>query len=128
MTLPYNEIEQFRRKLEAKRADLAVHRDAEGITIERAADAMDQLVLANERDLIVEKLNREANVFRQIANAMDRITTGEYGVCLECGEPISARRLTALPWAALCLFCQEVADCELGEQAKARRSSMLKAA
>jgi len=128
MTLPYDEIEQFRRKLEAKRADLAVHRDAEGITIERAADAMDQLVLANERDLIVEKLNREADLLRQVANAMDRIRTGEYGICLECGEPISARRLTALPWAALCLSCQEASDREPGEPAKARRSSMLEAA
>ena|SRR5579872_6030558 len=128
MTLPHDEIEHFRRELEAKRLDLAGHRDAEGITIQRAADSMDELVLANERDLVVERLNREANLLRQVADAMDRIATGEYGICLECGEPISARRLTALPWAALCLSCQEAADRKPEEQAKARRSSMLEAA
>ena len=129
MTLPHDEIEHFRRELEAKRLDLACHRDAEGITIQRAADSIDELVLANERDLAVEKLTREANLFQRIVDALDRIATGEYGICLECSEEISAKRLAALPWAALCLPCQEAADRKPGEPAMARRkSSVLEAA
>ena len=112
MTLPGDEIERFRLELEIKRADLTGHRDAEGIAVERAADSMDQLVLANERELIVEKLNRNADLLHQVADALDRIAAEEYGACLECGEPISAKRLAALPWAARCLSCQEVADRE----------------
>ncbi len=54
MTLPRDEIEHFRRELEAQRHDLVCHRDAEGIAIQRVADSMDQSVLANERDLAVE--------------------------------------------------------------------------
>jgi DnaK suppressor protein len=38
------------------------------------------------------------------------LASEEFGVCLECGEPIPAKRLMALPWAALCLQCQEIAD------------------
>ena len=86
---------------------------------------MDELVLANERDLTVERLNRETFLLRQVADALDRIVTGEYGTCLECEEPISAKRLTALPWAALCLSCQEVADREPREQSMAHRSSAI---
>ena len=128
MTL-HNQIQHFRRELEAKRAELVHQRDAEGIIIERAADSMDELILANERDLIVERLNREANLLRQVSDALDRITTGEFGICLECGEPISTRRLMALPWAALCLPCQEAADRKPGESALPRRiSSILEAA
>jgi len=128
MTL-HNQIQHFRRELEAKRAELVHQRDAEGIIIERAADSMDELILANERDLIVERLNREANLLRQVSDALDRITTGEFGICLECGEPISTRRLKALPWAALCLPCQEAADRKPGESALPRRiSSILEAA
>jgi DnaK suppressor protein len=125
MTIRHDEIERFRRELEAKRAELAGPRDAEGIAIERAADSVDEVLLANERELIVERLNREAHLIRQVADALDRITTGEYGICLECEEPISAKRLTALPWAALCLSCQESADREPGEREMPRRSSSI---
>jgi DnaK suppressor protein len=123
--MPHDELEHFRRELEAKRADLTAHRSPEGIAIERAADSMDELVLANERDLIVERLNRETFLLRQVADALDRIATEEYGICLECEEPISAKRLTALPWAALCLFCQEAVDRKAREQTMARRSSAI---
>ncbi len=112
MTLPLDEIEHFRKELEAKRDDLAGHRNPEGIAIERTPDSMDELVLANERELTVERLNREAFLLRQVAYALERIATGEYGICLECEEPIAAKRLAALPWAALCLSCQEAADRE----------------
>ena len=125
MTIRHDEIERCRRELEAKRAELASSRNAEGIAIERAADSMDELVLANEREVIVERLNREANLIRQVADALERITTGEFGICLECERPISVKRLTALPWAALCLSCQEFADREPGEPVMPRRSSSI---
>jgi DnaK suppressor protein len=125
MTLPHNEIQHFRRELEAKRADLAGNRNPEGIAIERTPDSMDELVLANERDLTVERLNRETFLLRQVADALDRIATGDYGICLECEELISAKRLTALPSAALCLSCQEAADRGSREQTTARHSSAI---
>lgn len=125
MTLPYDEIQHFRRELEAKRDDLAGHRNPEGIAIERTPDSMDELVLANERDLTVERLNRETFLLRQVSGALERIAAGEYGICLECEEPISTKRLTALPWAALCLSCQEAADREPREPTMAIRSSAI---
>ncbi len=125
MTLPHDEIEHFKRELEAKRDDLAGHRNPEGIAIERTADSMDELVLANERELTVERLNRETYLLRQVADALERIAAGDYGLCLECEEPISAKRLTALPWAALCLSCQEDADCGPREQTTARHGSAI---
>src|SRR5579863_4291542 len=108
--LEFHNCEQARRLLVAKRAELARHRSADGIAVERTPDSMDELVLANERDLIVEVLNRETVLFRQVSEALERIETGTYGMCLHCGEAIAEKRLTALPWAALCLNCQEAAD------------------
>jgi DnaK suppressor protein len=129
MTLPDYDLAYFRRQLDAKRTELSGPHNAEGIAFEPTADSMDETVLANERDLIVDRLNREASVLRQVAGALDRIAAGEFGICLECGEPISQRRLTALPWAALCLECQEAADHEPKEEEGGRRnSSVLKAA
>jgi DnaK suppressor protein len=44
---------------------------------------------------------------RLIEEALDRIESGDYGVCLSCEEPIPAKRLAALPWARYCVTCQE---------------------
>jgi DnaK suppressor protein len=33
--------------------------------------------------------------------------TEQFGICMECEEPISAKRLDALPWARYCVSCQE---------------------
>ena len=124
MKLPQYDLDRIRQELEAKRAELLEYRTAEGIAIERTADSMDQLVGANERDLIVERLNRETGLLREISGALNRIAAGEYGMCLACGNQVSTRRLAALPWACLCIQCQEAADRELGEAGGKRVDSL----
>lgn len=47
---------------------------------------------------------REHTAIRQ---AIDRIDDGEYGICLGCHDMIPARRLNTIPWAALCVDCQQ---------------------
>jgi RNA polymerase-binding transcription factor DksA len=39
----------------------------------------------------------------EIEAALARIQEGSYGVCEVCGEPIGAQRLSAIPWARLCI-------------------------
>jgi DnaK suppressor protein len=46
-------------------------------------------------------------LLREIADALHRIDQGAYGVCMECDEPISPKRLDAVPWARYCVACQE---------------------
>ena len=41
-----------------------------------------------------------------INRALERIDEGAYGICTNCGQPIQAERLEALPWAELCIDCQ----------------------
>ncbi len=43
---------------------------------------------------------------RLIEDALERITLGTYGRCSECGKPIEYKRLSAVPWARLCVNCQ----------------------
>lgn len=40
-----------------------------------------------------------------VERALQRIESGSYGICEDCGEPIGMRRLMALPWASLCPDC-----------------------
>jgi phage/conjugal plasmid C-4 type zinc finger TraR family protein len=38
--------------------------------------------------------------------ALDRMRDGSYGLCQDCGKPLPAERLTAVPWAHRCVRCQ----------------------
>ena len=42
-----------------------------------------------------------------LANALERVRDGSYGLCRVCGCRIPRRRLEALPTATLCVLCQE---------------------
>jgi RNA polymerase-binding transcription factor DksA len=47
---------------------------------------------------------------RDIEDALGKIEEGSYGVCEVCGEPIGAERLSAIPWARLCIDDQRKQD------------------
>ena len=90
------------------------------VCIEQEADNMDQAQSAEARELAIRILDRSARRFRQIEDALRRLATGVYGICVNCQEEIGIRRLRAVPWTPLCLKCQEVADqSEFHDQAEA---------
>jgi DnaK suppressor protein len=43
----------------------------------------------------------------QIGTALGRIESGDYGYCLDCGEPIAKARLEFSPASTLCIACAE---------------------
>jgi RNA polymerase-binding transcription factor len=56
---------------------------------------VDQAILDNEKALLAE-----------VQQALARIDNGTYGICTNCGQPISEKRLEAIPWATLCVTCE----------------------
>lgn len=52
------------------------------------------------RSLLVERANR-------LAEALERVRGGEYGICEECGEAIAPARLKAVPEVTTCVRCQD---------------------
>ncbi len=52
-------------------------------------------------------LSNEEEISSQIAEAIERMNNGTYGICIECGEPIPIARLQALPYAAWCISCAQ---------------------
>lgn len=46
-------------------------------------------------------------LLEQIKNAMEKIDKGIYGICEICGRKIDEERLEAIPYARLCLECEE---------------------
>jgi len=54
------------------------------------------------------EMNRIAfHQLRLVDTALALIASGDYGVCQDCGEHISAKRLRAVPWARYCVGCEE---------------------
>lgn len=105
------ELNKFKKILEQKRDDLErVVSNRDAITIEKSADALDEVQHAAERELAIRNLDRESNLLRSVRLALRRLDDGSFGTCLHCEEEISPKRLNAVPWAAFCIQCQEQAD------------------
>ena len=82
----------------------------ESIRIHQVADPVDMTQEAAERDVAVQLLDRESALVRHLRNAIHRIEDGSYNLCLQCEEEIAPTRLKAIPWAELCIRCQERAE------------------
>lgn len=107
------DLHQYKDMLESKLRELetSVH-NLDAIAVERAADFLDELQLVADREFAVRDLDRKAVLLGHVRAALERVSNGGYGVCLKCQERISPKRLRALPWATLCIDCQEAADRE----------------
>lgn len=107
-----SQISTFRNVLETRVIEIgrsAIRRDA--IRIETSADELDRRLQACERELAVRDLEANSTRLREARGALRRIDEGTYGICGECERAISPARLAAVPWAAFCIRCQELADC-----------------
>lgn len=105
------EVNKFKKILQNKRDELErIVRNRDAITIEKSADALDEVQHASERELAIRNLDRESNLLRNVRAALRRIDEGTFGVCMHCEEDISPKRIAAVPWAPYCIQCQEQAD------------------
>lgn len=62
---------------------------------------------AYEQDFTLGLIESDEGLVNQIDEALVRIESGEYGMCLSCEKSIPKARLEALPSAAFCVTCQE---------------------
>jgi DnaK suppressor protein len=105
---------------------LTCHR--EGIPIERSADQLEEIQAASRRTLAVCNLDHEFNQLRDAGAALGRIQEGSLGTCQECEDDIAPNRRAAMPWAQLCIRCEEAVDCNPEEIQTPRRDLLGRAA
>jgi len=73
----------------------------------------DEQPLAEMSQTISSARNRtRAAVLARVQAALKRLadTPEEFGLCTECEEPISAKRLELMPYVELCVQCQDASD------------------
>jgi DnaK suppressor protein len=115
-TMTKTELNRFRTTLTAKRAELESENRGRGaLAVETCPDELDRIQLGQERDLAIDTLDRNAKLQRAVRAAIARLDAGTFGVCLECDEVISMKRLSAVPWTPSCIVCQEAADSMAGQ-------------
>jgi DnaK suppressor protein len=109
-------------KQEIKKALLAKKKELdsrqvrrEDIAIQKNAEVLDEIQQNAERTLALDSLTRNWETTSLVSEALERIEDGTYGTCAECEEPVSEKRLAAIPWAKYCIRCQEVADKSIAE-------------
>jgi DnaK suppressor protein len=77
----------------------------------------DQAQISHD-EFISLRMNRlDYTQLRMVEEALDRLDSGDFGVCLSCEEPIAPKRLDAIPWARYCVVCQEMIGQEAEGQA-----------
>ena len=105
------ELDGFRKILKNRQAELSNGRsNREALAIETSADELDRIQQAQERDFVMGAIDRGSLRLREIRAALERIDNGTFGICLNCEEEITSKRLAAVPWTSLCIVCQEVAE------------------
>ena len=70
----------------------------------------DAVSLGEERERTLEARGRLVERVNRLAQAIERVRAGDYGVCEVCGDPIAAGRLRAIPEATTCVACQDAAE------------------
>src|SRR5512143_2178100 len=109
------ELEKYRKLLEPKKAELsnelAKARSAEEESNEEATqDIADKAVSSYTREFLYSLTDGERTTLLQIDDALARVDEGTYGLCLNCGQLMTEKRLNAVPWAPYCLDCQELSE------------------
>lgn len=111
-----SELSKFRATLLDKRTELENgNRGRAVLAVETCPDELDRIQLGQERDLAMDTFDRSAKLLRAVRSALARSDAGTFGICLDCEEAISMKRLAAVPWTASCIVCQEAAD-RMGDQ------------
>ena len=96
---PTTAWESFRVLLESQRSDC----------LERRELALAETIASNPDPVAMSRTATLLHTIAEIDAALDRITTGIYGLCVHCGAAIPEERLEFRPFASGCVSCQQPA-------------------
>lgn len=101
---PYAEIREV---LLAKHRELSARLDKlkQDLRSGRSADSQEQAQELETAE-VVDALGNETRLeLGKITKALEQMKSGDYGVCVDCGERIPLARLQAHPFADRCIRC-----------------------
>ena len=104
------ELEKIKKDLLNRKQEL--EQELESLSSEKMSDTQsqddgDQVVTITMESLRNSLQDTEYQEYNRIIAALKAIDSGTYGICQECSEQISSKRLKYYPNASRCLACQE---------------------
>ena len=105
--LSSSQLRHLKKNLEAREAELqsALSREAscEYCASENGSDPVNTHLAAME-SAVAGNLSQQ---LQEVDQALKRLNTPNFGVCVDCLDAIGIERLTACPSAQRCMHCQE---------------------
>lgn len=107
----------IKKDLERQRAILLAEA-GETITVglgpgtENFPDMTDQASAETDQNFMLRLREREQKLLNKIDEALERINQGTFGICENCGQGISWKRLEARPVTTLCIECKTQQEAE----------------
>jgi DnaK suppressor protein len=77
---------------------------------EATQDPADMAANAYTKELLISMSANDRRLLNLIDEALAHVESGDYGECINCGEPVSEKRLEAVPWTRYCLKCQDLQE------------------
>ena len=102
----------YKENLLRKRAEILAEREGKSLSTPmdnntRQGDMADQASGTNEVHIQLKLKQTDAKILQAIEAALERLDSGSYGLCRDCGEDIAPARLNAIPWTRVCIECKE---------------------
>jgi len=108
-----SDLLRYKNLLLSKRQELSTGKSLVGsITTpgELRGDPADMATSETDAATQIRLHQTDGKLLRAIEDALTRIRQEKFGICEECGQPISKARLAAVPWARRCRDCKERQD------------------
>lgn len=108
-------LEFFKKKLLKMREAILdkskkLKEDSYNLGTDGIQDMADAASNAYNADILMSLSDNDLNLLKEIDSALDKIAGNNYGVCEECEEEISEKRLEANPVARYCITCKRMME------------------
>ena len=77
---------------------------------ERHTEFGDLALFESNANISLHITERQHRLTEKIKYSLEKLRTGEFGICEECAEEISEERLRARPVASLCIDCKRAEE------------------
>jgi DnaK suppressor protein len=106
------DLKAVKKSLLAERESLLAKLNGNELSVDdnETPDPVDQAVQNYSKNVMLAVSENESRQLQMVDEALGRIKQKEYGACVNCDQPIQAKRLQAIPWARYCLKCQELVE------------------
>jgi DnaK suppressor protein len=108
-------LDFFRKRLLKMRGDILnkakkLKEDSYTLGTDGIQDMADAASNSYNVDILMSISDNDLNLLKDIDNALDKIANKTYGICEECEENISEKRLEANPVARYCITCKRIIE------------------